>query len=124
MSSHLQVNPGDIPAERLQKGSLITAVANHKEMLIGQKLRLEGQWIRHKKYGSQLEVCLSRYHHSKAVLLAIQALPLIMPSCRAFKAWILLSDFLMERLMHFKMLHRQEYSELLNNLVAELSCNL
>lgn len=34
----------------------MTAVASHKEMLLGQRLRLEGYWIKHKKYGNQLEV--------------------------------------------------------------------
>ena len=60
---NLQVIQGEVPPEKLQKGGLITAVATHKEMLLGQKLRLEGHWTKHKKYGNQLEVrklCLAK----------------------------------------------------------------
>ena len=34
----------------------MTAVAYHKEMLLGQKVRLEGRWTKHAKYGYQLQV--------------------------------------------------------------------
>lgn len=55
-SESVQVHQGEVSSDKLQRGGLVTAVANHKEMLLGQKLRLEGHWIKHKKYGSQLEV--------------------------------------------------------------------
>lgn len=57
----MQVHQGEVSSDKLQKGGIVTAVANHKEMLLGQKLRLEGHWIKHKKYGSQLEVILLLY---------------------------------------------------------------
>lgn len=52
----MQVHQGELSADKLQKGGVITVVANHMEILLGQKLRLEGHWTKHKKYGAQLQV--------------------------------------------------------------------
>jgi hypothetical protein len=52
----VQVEPGEVSSDKLSKKNMMTAVATHKQMLLGQKLRLEGYWIKHAKYGYQLQV--------------------------------------------------------------------
>ena len=51
-----QVERGEVTADKLSRKNLMTAVAYHKRMLLGQKVRLEGRWIKHAKYGYQLQV--------------------------------------------------------------------
>jgi len=52
----MQVEPGEVSSDKLSKKNMMTAVASHKQMLLGQKLRLEGYWLKHAKYGYQLQV--------------------------------------------------------------------
>ncbi len=53
----MQVEPGEgVPSSRLTRKNLMTAVGNHKQMLLGQRVRLEGHWIKHPKYGYQMQV--------------------------------------------------------------------
>lgn len=51
----LQVAPGTVDSENLQRNGIVTAVATNKQLLLGQQVRLEGRWAKHQKYGMQLQ---------------------------------------------------------------------
>jgi len=63
----LQVERGEVSPDKLSRKNLMTAVANHQQMVLGQKVRLEGRWIKHPKYGYQLQVRLSSWPSSRAL---------------------------------------------------------
>lgn len=51
----------------MQRKGVITAVAVHKKLLLGQRVRLEGNWTKHDKYGLQLQVRLRSFPFSHKV---------------------------------------------------------
>lgn len=45
-----------VPSNKLAARGMVTVVGSHKEMAIGQHVMIDGRWVVHKKYGSQLQV--------------------------------------------------------------------
>ena len=49
-----------VPSNKLAARGMVTVVGSNKEMAIGQHVRIDGRWVVHKKYGSQLQVVHAR----------------------------------------------------------------